>query len=67
MEIVFRSKHTSSEVVTELPFLPVVGHIVFLFFSCEQKESYEYRVTEVIYSLDVDDNLIVIIVEVEAV
>ena len=66
MEVCFRLKNPSKvEVVTNIPFLPVIGHTVFLFFSYTQEESLEYKVVDVLYSFDKDDDLICIIVDVE--
>ena len=68
MEVCFRLKNPSkAEVVTNISFLPVIGHTVFLFFSYTQEESLEYKVVDVLYSFDKDDDLICIIVDVESV
>ena len=68
MEVCFRLKnHSQTEVVTNIPFLPVIGHTVFLFFSYTQEESLEYKVVDVLYSFDKDDDIMCIIVDVESV
>lgn len=66
MEVCFRLRDPNEgEAVVDIPFLPVIGHTVFLFFSYTQEESLEYKVVDVIYSFGKDDDLICLIADVE--